>query len=287
MKAQHTLLFTLTVFAILGIAWLFFPEDGIKIGNLNLRFATLAQAQKGTEEEIDVDSVLSTVSESFEMKLSQNAHDSLDFFRSFLKENPNRIYLPDNDYQYFDKVFAQFEKAKTDKKIYRIMHYGDSQIEMDRISSILRQKLQELFGGTGPGMIPAIQRISSISISQSATGGLTRYTLYGDSTTIRAPHRRYGVMTQFCQTNGESSITFRRTGHNKAYEKVKEMSRVSLLIGKNSENFSATIKCDTLKADTKICPANEGVSLLTWTLPVKVKKGPSVCREKLKSMPCC
>ena len=37
----------------------------------------------------------------------------------------------------------------------RIVYFGDSQIEGDRITSQLRKKMQEQFGGKGPGLIPA------------------------------------------------------------------------------------------------------------------------------------
>ena len=43
------------------------------------------------------------------------------------------------------------------------MHYGDSQIEADRISGRLRERLQKDFGGLGAGayaVIPATRKIS-------------------------------------------------------------------------------------------------------------------------------
>ena len=57
--------------------------------------------------------------------------------------------------------FKKLENAKT-KKV-RIMHYGDSQIEGDRISGRLRERLQKEFGGNGAGLsavIPATRKIS-------------------------------------------------------------------------------------------------------------------------------
>ena len=203
MKASRVLVFILAVFALLGIVWAAFPADGVEVGALNLRFPSYAEDRMGKQEEVDVDDVLEKVSKSFEMTCSDTQLDSLMFFRDYLTLNPNRIYLPDEDYTYFDQLFQHFEQAKKDQKVYRVMHYGDSQIEMDRITSVLRQRLQELFGGSGPNMIPAIQRVSSISVSQSFSGGLIRYSVYGDSTTRRANHGRYGVMTQFSQASGQ------------------------------------------------------------------------------------
>lgn len=272
MKSYRTLLFILAVFALFGIGWFFFPEDGIKIGNLSLRFPSYAQAKAGEQEEVDVDAVLENVSKSFEMTHSESLIDSLCFFRDYLTENPNRIYLPGDDYEYFDSVFAAFESARSKGEICRVIHYGDSQIEMDRISSVFRQKLQELFGGSGPSMIPAIQPVPTISVSQRASN-VSRYAIIGDSTSHRPSHNRYGVMTQFGQINGEGSISFTQSSHKHAFEKVKQISRVSVLLGNNSEGFIASLKCDTIVCEAKVLNANDSVSMVTWILPANVKKG--------------
>ena len=270
MKPVRILLFILSVLLLLGIGWYFFPAEGITIGDKTLRFPSYAEAMAPAQKEVDVDAVLDQVTHSFEMTCSDNVLDSMRFFRDYLKENPNRIYLPNDDYTFFDPLFAQFEKAQEEGKVYRIMHYGDSQIEMDRISSVLRQKLQEQFGGSGPNMIPAIQPVSTISVSQHASG-LTRYMVYGD--VARAAHNRYGVMAQFSTVNGGGSITFVQSSHSQAFANAKEISTVSVLLGKNSDNFTLTLKCDTLTTEPKVLEANDSVSLVTWDLPVNVKRG--------------
>ena len=208
MKSIRTLAFILTIILVLGAGWFFFPAEGITIGNQNLRFPSYAEDSKPAEKEVDVDDVLNKVTKSFEMTCSDNVLDSMRFFRSYLKENPNRIYLPNDDYTYFDPLFHQLEQAQSQGKTYRVMHYGDSQIEMDRISSVLRQNLQELFGGSGPNMVPAVQPVPTISVSQHASG-LSRYAVYGDATNARASHNRYGVMAQFSQVVGGGTITFK------------------------------------------------------------------------------
>ena len=272
MKPIRTLIFIISVILLLGVAWYFFPAEGLAIGDRTLHFPSYAEDMAPTQKEVDVDAVIDKVNKSFEMSCSETLLDSMRFFRDYLKENPNRIYLPNDNYEYFDSLFAQFEQAKKTGKIYRIMHYGDSQIEMDRISSVLRQKLQEFFGGSGPNMIPAIQVVPTISVSQRASN-LKRYTLYGDSTTRRAPHNRYGVMSQFGQVLGEGSISFNQTNHSQAFGKAKSISTISVLLGKNSQGFTATLKCDTITMESKVLNANDSVSLITWSLPVDVKRG--------------
>lgn len=272
MKPIRTLFFILSVILLLGIGWYFFPAEGIAIGDKTLHFPSLAGDTMPTEKEVDVDHVLNSVSKSFEMTCSDNLLDSMRFFRDYLKENPNRIYLPNDDYTFFDTLFSQLEQAQNQGKTYRIIYYGDSQIEMDRILSVLRQKLQELFGGSGPNMIPAVQPVATISVSQQA-GNLSRYAVYGDSSNHRAAHNRYGVMSQFGQVTGNGSISFSQTHHSRALPLAKEISTVSVLLGHNSEGFVATLKCDTLKPDSKVLTATDNVTLITWSLPKHVKRG--------------
>ena len=272
MKPIRTLIFIFSVILILGVAWYFFPAEGLAIGNYTLRFASYAEDTAPEKEEVDVDAVLNKVNKSFEMTVSDNLLDSMRFFRNYLKENSNRIYLPNDDYTYFDPLFHQLEHAQAEGKTYRIMHYGDSQIEMDRISSVLRQKLQEFFGGSGPNMIPAIQPVPTISVSQRSTG-LNRYAIYGDATNHRASHNRYGVMAQYGQVLGGGTISFTQTSHSQAFENAKDFTTISVLLGRNSEGFSATLRCDTIAPETKVLAANDSVSLLTWEFPVDVKRG--------------
>ncbi|MBO6026782.1 MAG: hypothetical protein J6P73_06000 [Bacteroidales bacterium] len=273
MKASHTLLFILFVFSLLGIGWVAFPAEGIPVGDLTLRFPSYAEAKMGETEALDVDSVLSNVSKSFEMTVSETLLDSLEFFRDYLTINPNRIYLPDNDYSYFDSLFYYLENAQKDQKRYRVIHYGDSQIEMDRITSVLRERMQEIFGGSGPGMISAVKRISSISLTQSYSGNLTRFALVGDSTSRKASHNRYGVMTQFCQTSGQSTVNFSTTKNSQAYPKAKEISHVAMLIGNNSNGFKATLKADNVQSEPKEYAENAGITLIEWELPGNISKG--------------
>ena len=270
MKAIRTLIFIFSVILILGVAWYFFPAEGLAIGNYTLRFPSYAEDMAPAQEEVDVDAVIDKVNKSFEMTVSDNLLDSMRYYRSYLKENPNRIYLPNDDYTFFDSLFKQLENADDEGKTYRIMHYGDSQIEMDRISSVLRQKLQEFFGGSGPNMIPAIQPVATISVSQHSNN-LQRYMVYGDA--HRASHNRYGVMSQFSQVMGGGSISFTQTSHSQAFAKAKEISTVSVLLGRNSQGFSATLKCDNIAPETKVLAANDSVSLVTWVLPDDVKRG--------------
>jgi lysophospholipase L1-like esterase len=46
-----------------------------------------------------------------------------------------------------------------------------------------------------------------------------------------------------------------------------------VLLGRNSKNFTATLKCDNLPAQPKTLAASDSVTLITWELPANVKRG--------------
>ena len=109
-------------------------------------------------------------------------------------------------YEQLEPFYEQLHNVLTSGKEVRILHFGDSQIEGDRISSYLRTRLQKEFGGAGVGfvsvvpptyppyglslspsrdwkfysMMPANRRKSTLSYG--IIGGVSQFTTYGDLT---------------------------------------------------------------------------------------------------------
>ena len=274
MKPHRILLFILSVFAILFACWYFFPSGGVKVGSMKFRFPSYEASLHDLENrgtDVDVDSVLAAMRIG---ELIRRSEDTLGFFKEFLDSSVYRIHLPDGDYSYFDSLFIEADSAALDGRIVRIMHYGDSQLEMDRISSVLREELQERFGGSGPGMVPMMRSISSVSVQQAAYGGVTRYARVADSLSHWTSTHRYGPLTQFVTVYGSGTFTFRKTDSRFAQERAQRISRVSVLLGHNSEGLEMTLKCDTMSVRTAVLDsARDDVSLVSWTLPSDVSKG--------------
>lgn len=265
MKAKEVLAFIAGVMALLGLLWLVTPADGVNLGPLNLRFASYQRTLRDAhEQKVDVDSVLMAVENRFKMEA-----DTLSYYRRFFYENPDRIFLPGDDYHFFDPVFRQMEGA-TDHLV-RVVHYGDSQIELDRISQDLREALQERFGGSGTGLFPALGNVPSASISKAASGSFTQYTMYGDSTTQRAGHNRYGILAQVVQLTGSGTLTLRGTKNKNAREGVKTFESVSVLYGKG-ENLVVKAASGTDKPEPVVQKGENGVTLVTWRFSQPVEK---------------
>ena len=266
MKAKQVLLFIVGVFALLGVGWLAFPAEGIPAGPLTIRFASYKERiAEASESRVNVDSVLTAVEERFHMK-----SDTLKYYHDFFYENPDRIYLPNDDITFFDSLFIRMENA--DSSILRVVHYGDSQIEMDRISQDLRDALQERFGGMGTGMFPALSNVPSASIQRYTNGGFVQYTMYGDSTTQRAGHNRYGPMAQVVKMEGGGTINLRATKNKTAKERTKTFQTVSVLYGRPSGGFSARVTSDTLRPKPVVTKGQGGTTLMTWDFGRPVDK---------------
>lgn len=265
MKAKEVLAFIVGVMALLGLLWLVTPADGVNLGPLNLRFSSYQRTLRDAhDKKVDVDSVLMAVEARFRME-----EDTLSYYRRFFYENPDRIFLPDDDYRFFDPVFRQMEQA--DDHLVRVVHYGDSQIELDRISQDLRQALQERFGGSGTGLFPALGNVPSASISKAANGGFTQYTMYGDSTTQRAGHNRYGILAQVVQLTGGGTVTLRGSRNKTAREGVKTFENVSVLYGKG-ENLMVKAVSDTSRPKPVVQKGENGTTLITWHFGRPVEK---------------
>ena len=266
MRAKQVLIFILGVFALIGAGWLAFPVQGVPVGPLTLRFPSYSKmVEEAAEKKVNVDSVLTAVEERFHMH-----GDTLDYYHRFFTENPDRIFLPDDDYTFFDSLFIRLEHADT--AVLRVVHYGDSQIEMDRMSQDFRDALQERFGGIGTGMFPALSNVPSASISRVSEGGFVQYTMYGDSTTQRAGHSRYGPMAQVVQLTDGGTISLRATRNKTAKERTKTFQTVSILYGRAGSGFRARAVSDTLKPQARIEKTPAGTTLMTWDFGRPVEK---------------
>ena len=87
--------------------------------------------------------------------------------------------------------FSALTNAIKENEKINICHYGDSQIEGDRMTAFIRQRLQTQFGGAGPGLIPAINVYNTISFRHQYSPNFNRKILFGKE---KLNSNRYGLM---------------------------------------------------------------------------------------------
>ena len=199
MKAHGVLLFILSVIAVLALLCTVFPEEGIKAGPFTLQFPALADVLAGSEPEGE------SPEELLEKRMAAIREARMNDYLAYFENDPARIWFPDGDLAYFNAFFAALDDAG--QRRMRIVHYGDSQIEEDRISRVLRDSLQTRFGGGGPGLLPVLDEYYNLSISEASSAEPRRYMAYGPAE-MRGAAGRYGVMARKSHFDTTATTTF-------------------------------------------------------------------------------
>ena len=131
------------------------------------------------------------------------------------------LEYPNGDPSVLYPFFESLQTVQASDNLLRILHYGDSQIEGDRISSYLRSRLQSRFGGTGIGLFPAVLPFNTnISLKHRSSKEWNRYTVQSMKNS-NFNHKRFGLLLSFCRYSPlysnyqdevyEASITLRES----------------------------------------------------------------------------
>jgi len=92
--------------------------------------------------------------------------------------------------------FASLQSLSKKPNLIRILHYGDSQIEGDRISSYLRERFQHRFGGCGVGLVPVYVRGNvRATLFTSYSPNWTKYAYIDQKKNPR--HNKLGLLTEY------------------------------------------------------------------------------------------
>lgn len=261
MKISNILLFMAGVLASLAAICVLMPEDGIQIGGVRLEFPTLLQTLSTDEEEGGSPEQRMSPEELIESRMATLQTSKEDEFRQFAQNSPQRIYMPGGDETYLDPFFAALEQAG--QQHVRILHLGDSQLECDRISSSLREKYQQAFGGHGVGLVPALQTVATYTLSQSVSPSesVGHYLAYGPAD-VRASHSRYGVMAQVNHVVAGTTLRFsaRDTGKHPCSGGVRRVT----VMAKGSGGMELRAGGETYSLTA--VDVNDAFSLLTATL---------------------
>ncbi len=105
-----------------------------------------------------------------------------------------QISFPANDSTVLNRFFGALQNLPASGQLIRVLHYGDSQIEGDRISSYLRHQLQRRFGGCGVGLVPLTDPLSNrLTLVQRADPEWLK--IYAYSNGYQKKHAdSYGIM---------------------------------------------------------------------------------------------
>lgn len=210
MRPYKILLFMTGILVVLAALCIVLPGR-VTIGGTELRWPTLAQVfdAQTAAKEVEIPDRLWNLDDPKEAALDTTAivltTDSVT--PSAPSVVPPKVVVDSTtDSRIFlSRFYASLQTADSCKV--RIVHYGDSQIEEDRITQQLRETLQQRYGGSGVGLMPLLQTIPSLTVRQElrmngrlisasqAQQGPARYLVYGPKSMQRADGL-YGAMGQ-------------------------------------------------------------------------------------------
>jgi len=245
-KPFHVLLFTAGVFALLIPLSLIVNDDSFKVGGMNVLFISDEDVLTPRKEvktditnivaKVDTSAIIEPTDPGKKSDLTSDGKMGAPSGGDLSGESSTIIQYAEGGKQALHSFFAKLEKAGSGKKV-RILHYGDSQIEGDRMTAYIRQRLQSQFGGNGPGMIPAMNVYNTQTFKQTYSSNFTRYTAFGGA---KLKSKRYGSMCtaarftpeyDSAQMVGMTSIKeayIEIEPSPKAYERAKNYNNVKL-----------------------------------------------------------
>lgn len=243
MRISRIVLFILSILGGLATLCYLMPNEGISFGPAQVQLPSLTEILSVKEDSLTLaaqeqsaftgEEAPATVEELVDQRLQELREEQEESFEEFRDSSDTRIFMADSTY--LDPFFAALDNARRQRV--RIMHYGDSQLEEDRITSRLRQNLQATYGGHGPGLV---------------NGGLTRYTYTFSRTTVpdslprylgywpsaKSKENRYGPLCMMNRIDSHANISIRgRQGSD--YPESQKYSRITMLMRGGSASFQA------------------------------------------------
>ena len=252
--------------SILLLIVVFYPKEGIKVYGHDFYFYSINS--NNTKKETVSEAIITVNIDSL-VQAAKQKKDSLDLVTKIIKQklldsillSQKKIQYPNNDKSLLYSFFKKLDNAKT-KKV-RIMHYGDSQIEADRITSRLRERLQKEFGGYGAGAFSVIPATRKLAIKTEHSTNWKRKTGFGPYIDTAIKHKNYGALFAFSNYLTDSLVNTAKIDifkPTKSYKHSRYYQELNLYYT-NSDTNQLTV-------------LNEDSIIFSDTLPIteKIKK---------------
>ena len=258
MKPQHVLFYILAVMLVLSPLVYFMPEAGFNLGGTPINFMTKEDfIHPKVQETADVDDI-------FDMDTSLNAKTGVSNLKKHRNGSRGNMGAPGDanydvesavDLQMTDagranlyRFFEAMSSAAANKERISILHYGDSQIEGDRITGFVRERIQNQFGGNGPGLIPATNVYETYAFNQTYSPNFQRYTCFGGA---KLGNSKYGAMASASRFTPEYVLKTK-----KSLDSLNLTEKTGWIeVGPSSRGFQRTRSYNNVKMHYNSCIA--------------------------------
>ncbi len=179
----------------------FAPKDGWHFFGVKTEFLTMEKFEHPRKQEnADISNIIADVDTSMTLleddpmiqhKNGSNGDLGAPSGAEHKEDASTELQFSDEGKGNLHRFFETLASVAANKQKISILHYGDSQIEGDRMTGYIRQKIQDQFGGFGPGLIPATNIYSTVTFKQTFSKSFERFTCFGGAS---LKSRKYGVM---------------------------------------------------------------------------------------------
>jgi hypothetical protein len=255
MKPFRIFLIYIGIFIVIGLLSLLAPTAGFHlIGGLNLRLPDMKEFLRSTEKSYpDVTTLSQRILADSTTPLNPL---TLIHHCDTLYHAPVGRFLeyPDSSKTALDPFFRLLSRMNSNAPCIHILHYGDSQLEADRITEYLRYRFQSEFGGNGPGVLSLVDETPRLSLQFSSSGNWKRFTLIGTPMSLQGK-RPYGALASYYRFNApEDSLSQRHAAwimisvRHRSGERTQQFSRCRVFY----TNSSATVKASFFMGDQQV-----------------------------------
>ncbi len=195
--------------------------------------------------------------------------------------------------------FRSLEQLAHKDTLIRVLHYGDSQIEGDRITSFLRNKMQEKFGGCGVGLVPLLDPLGNrSSLIIRSDSYWKKFAAYGAEYRKSSP-KHYGIMGSYFRYSvttpkpaADSLLAIRDSVAAKntatatkikpasidlmpspmAYSRDSRFQNIKILYGRNQKPFQLSISTAKGKEDKTLLDTASVFGLYSYPVTDQFRK---------------
>jgi len=145
----------------------------------------------------------------------------------------------------------------------RILHFGDSQIEGDRITAHLREAFQNRYGGSGPGLTTIYdpQKINP-SVWLDSSGDWQIHSVFNKKRQL--PNKAYGLMGQTASLKANSVGTFKISPSPWAEQHASHYQKVRLFIAPHTDTLHINAKIKSTEVIHDALIPSEALTEINW-----------------------
>ena len=159
-------------------------------------------------------------------------------------------------------LFRVIGKSHQRNKPVRILHYGDSQIETDRITATIRDYMQKNYGGQGIGFLPIVPSTDvSVTFQQDLSPNWKRFTIIKKEDIANNRFGISGNLTRYIPSDGSDSIAhIGLLPYYIGYKNARTFTHARLFYGQARKSFTIVVN----QVNAQRTTARKAVSSAWW-----------------------